>query len=341
MSRRRISLIGLLPLLCLVAGPGPARADKYAAEFLKIGAGARALGMGEAFVAVADDGTAGYWNPAGLVFVERRELDALHAEQFGSLVNYDFLSYTHPLEHGASRSSVIGLTMIRSAIDDIPVFKSGAGVLYDVGRDGIPDTHDEGEGDGILGPGEYVAPDPGNVEFKSDTDLGFLLSYARPLSSRLAAGATAKIIRQQLIDNSSFGIGTDVGVMYTPNDWLTAGLRVADATTTLISWDTGRRETVQPSARAGLAVMRDVPQLQGVVTLAADADVSFDGGTEARGFVGAEYWYHRTFAIRLGDDAGNLAGGAGIRWSRFGLDYAFMTHEDLDTTQRILAFVRL
>lgn len=37
-----------------------------AASFLKIGAGAKAISLGGAFVAVADDASAGYWNPAGL-----------------------------------------------------------------------------------------------------------------------------------------------------------------------------------------------------------------------------------------------------------------------------------
>ncbi len=49
---------------CLAAAAGAA--DKYAADWLSYGAGARALGMGGAYVAVADDATAAYWNPAGL-----------------------------------------------------------------------------------------------------------------------------------------------------------------------------------------------------------------------------------------------------------------------------------
>ena len=44
-----------------------------ASAFLKLGAGARAAGMGDAYVAVADDATAGYWNPAGLAQVEGKQ----------------------------------------------------------------------------------------------------------------------------------------------------------------------------------------------------------------------------------------------------------------------------
>ena len=49
-------------------------ATKYAGEFLALGVGARALGMGGAFVSLADDATAAYWNPAGIVLATGREL---------------------------------------------------------------------------------------------------------------------------------------------------------------------------------------------------------------------------------------------------------------------------
>jgi len=336
--------------LAALSPVSPAQATKYAAEFLKIGVGARALGMGEAYVAVADDPSAAYWNPAGLVFVQTREVQAMHAEQFGQIVNHDFLTYTHPLEPGRDAAPAVGVTLIRSSIDDIPVLdaSNGGGVLQDVGRDGVPGTNDDGEGDGILGPGEYVLVDEGAVQYRSNTDLAFLLTYARPLSSRVFLGVNAKLVRQKLIDNSNFGIGADLGLLWTPRTWLSVGLRVADVTTTQLSWDTGKRETVAPSTRLGVAVMRDVPRLRGVVTLAADANTTYEGpvgsqvefGRVATDFyVGAEYWYKRALGLRLGDARGQFAGGAGIRWARFGVDYAFVGHTDLDTTHRISAQV--
>jgi hypothetical protein len=62
-----------LVLMMLAGGTliaGETKVAKYAGEFLSIGIGGRALGMGSAAVALASDVTAGYWNPAGLVNVK-------------------------------------------------------------------------------------------------------------------------------------------------------------------------------------------------------------------------------------------------------------------------------
>ncbi len=69
------------------------------ASFLDIGVGARALGMGGACTALADDANALYWNPAGLSKLEKREFAASHAELFES-TRLDFLAYAHPTSQG-------------------------------------------------------------------------------------------------------------------------------------------------------------------------------------------------------------------------------------------------
>lgn len=69
------------------------------ASFLDIGIGARGLGMGGAYTALADDANALYWNPAGLSKLEKREFTASHAEMFES-TRLDFLAYAHPTSQG-------------------------------------------------------------------------------------------------------------------------------------------------------------------------------------------------------------------------------------------------
>src|SRR6187401_2865775 len=74
---------------------------KYSNEFLNIGAGARGLGMGGAQVASVKDGTAAYWNPAGLVEVkEFPQVNLMHAEYFAGIGKYDFGSLALPVKDG-------------------------------------------------------------------------------------------------------------------------------------------------------------------------------------------------------------------------------------------------
>jgi tetratricopeptide (TPR) repeat protein len=64
-------------------------------QFLNYGAGARALGMGGAFYAVADDASAAYWNPSALVLIERREFSFMQATLFEQ-TSMNFITYVHP-----------------------------------------------------------------------------------------------------------------------------------------------------------------------------------------------------------------------------------------------------
>ena len=70
-------LILILNLICYANGPGTTTAS-----FLKIGVGARAVAMGEAFTAVASDGTSLYWNPAGLTQLKTKEISATYNSWF-------------------------------------------------------------------------------------------------------------------------------------------------------------------------------------------------------------------------------------------------------------------
>jgi hypothetical protein len=330
----RAILAGLAGTLLLLGIPlsGASAGDKYAAEFLRLGVGARALGMGGGFVAIADDASALYWNPAGLARLESAEMLFMHAEQFGSVANHDFIGFAQPLST-SGRAASVGIGLIRFSVDDILVT-----------RDAFQDLNQNGRRD----EGEPILPDLFYMD--SDTEYGLLLSYAREVSDDLALGGDAKLIRQGLLDNTSFGLGLDLGALYRPVPALTLGLRVADATTTRISWDTGRKETVLPSWTLGVGYRRDLPRLHGRLNAGLAMASTLDGretasqvsggpwGGDVQG--GVEYWHHGTVAARLGLDAGALTAGAGIRYRSLGADYAYLSHEELDATHRVSASVR-
>jgi long-subunit fatty acid transport protein len=92
-------IIYILTALIMIAGESFAaspNAGTSTAQFLKLGAGARASGMGEAFAGVADDATAIYWNPAGLGGIERGSLSVMHAAWLDD-ISYEWAAYAQPL----------------------------------------------------------------------------------------------------------------------------------------------------------------------------------------------------------------------------------------------------
>lgn len=321
-----IPVAAFLAIAAACPAPGHA-ADKFAAEFLRIGVGARAQGMGGAFVSVADDASAAFWNPAGLVQLPQREAMAMHASQFAGVLSHNFGSVVLPLE-GGERRAAVGATVIWLSVDDIRLTDR-----LELDESGNP------------------IYDPDKIEIKSAYDVGLLLTYSRELSERVSAGVNVKLIRQSLVDRgSSFGIGADIGFLYRPGPRLALGLRLADATSTRLYWDSGRRETVAPTVTVGAHTVRDVAALRGTVLAGLDVGVAFEsygnadqirsGSLSGNLLPGIEYWYNRVVALRVGSDGGDLTAGAGVRYRQFGVDYAYLDHSDLDSTHRVSALYR-
>ena len=308
-------IVTVLAFLTLSASSVVA-ANKYAGEFLTHGVGARALGMGSAFVAVADDVTAGYWNPAGVADATGRAVQLMHSETFGDIVNYDTGAYVHPIENGG----VVAVTVVRLAIDDIPF------------------TDFEEDEDRI-----YY--DAARITWESDSETAMLITYARAASDALRLGANLKLIRKSIADYTCYGFGFDLGAKYDFWRGATIGANIQDATTTFLSWDTKERERILPTAKLGVAYRMDVPSMDGVVTLAADADFRFEnrqtadeyhvGAISADTHYGVEFLYRELLGVRTGLATGQMTAGAGVTLGSFTIDYAFGQHAYLDSSHRV------
>lgn len=347
-------------ILLLLAAPS-AMAAKYAGEFMYVGAGARALGMGGAYCSVAGDVTAGYWNPAGLTRLERREAVFMHSERFGGLITYDYLGYAQPFGEAG-----VAAGLYRTDAGDIAdttdlewydtgsdgVFgEDGAGVPGDSGGDDWdPVTNPGGtEGNGEWDPGEELIYDEGRITWGSAVDYALYLSWARPVTGSLSVGATAKVVQRTLMDHSAFGLGLDAGVRWTPTEAFSAGLNIQDAVGTHVFWDTGSDESVLPTAKLGFSTRWDLSRFATVATIAADGDFRFEGRAYSAQYhmgevsldthLGLELLVKDRVALRLGSSEGSFTAGAGLRLDLFhrpvSLDYAFLAHEDLDDTHRI------
>src|SRR5579862_6685071 len=75
----------------------PSRADALFYRGGDLGVGARAMGLSGAFAAVADDASAVYWNPAGLVQLDRPELEGMYGSYFNDKDRNLFFSFHYPL----------------------------------------------------------------------------------------------------------------------------------------------------------------------------------------------------------------------------------------------------
>lgn len=185
---------------------------KFVNEFLNIGVGARAHGMSGSVVASVADGTASYWNTAGLTDIEVPfQLNAMHAEWFGGISNYDYFSIAK--RFNKDKGSFGGITFIRLGVDDIP------NTLNLIGADGSI-NYDK-------------------VTNFSASDYAFILSYATKLgdSKRLSVGGNVKVIRRTIGPFAgAWGFGSDFSAKYKMNDHFTFGASARDITTTFNVW---------------------------------------------------------------------------------------------------------
>jgi len=267
----------------LVPAASAQRVAKYGADFLAGGVGARALAMGGAYISVAEDVYAGYWNPAGLSSVTQIEASYMHAERFAGVVSFDYAGFAMPF----SERSVFGVTLIRSGVND------------------IKNTLDAWDS-------ERNQPKPNPEDFIttfSAADYALFLSYGKRLNDHWSMGATSKIIRRSIGDfATAWGYSMDVGVRFISNTWM-AGATIQDATTMLQSWSVnagalsnirdvfgddlpqGGTELVLPVLRLGVA--RQFPLSFGGLLVAVDSDVAFDNYTSNAISVGKTSFYPR------------------------------------------------
>ncbi len=149
-----------------------------AAPFLEISVGARAIGMGSAFVGTADDASALYWNPAGIGRITRPEVLLVHTEWIADM-RFDFAGFILPL----GSFGTIGGSITSLGMDEMMV-----------------QTVDQPEGTG---------------EFFSTGDIAMALTYAFNLTNNFSIGFTGKFIQQHIWKESAWGIALDVGTLFT------------------------------------------------------------------------------------------------------------------------------
>jgi hypothetical protein len=149
-----------------------------AAQFLKLGVGSRAISMGGAFVAEANDLSSLYWNPAGLARMNGSAVQLSHTQYLAD-INYNYAAF--------------GLNMGNLGT-------LAASLLYLDSGDMAVRTTTEPEGTG---------------ERFSKQDFAVQVSYARALTDRFSIGSTVKFIREKIWHSTASATAFDVGVLFT------------------------------------------------------------------------------------------------------------------------------
>ena len=186
---------------------------KYSNEFMNIGVDAAALGMSNAVTANTGDVNSGYWNPAGLLKIEDREVSLMHASYFANIAQYDYAAFATKIDN----ESAWGISLIRFGVDD------------------------------ILNTTQLI-DNQGNIDYNrislfSTADYGLTFSYARKMKLQgFQYGVNAKVIRRVIGKfASSWGFGFDAGLQFDRDDWH-FGLMLRDITTTYNVWAINEEE---------------------------------------------------------------------------------------------------
>ena len=309
-------------------------AETYTADFLTFGTGARPLGMGNAFTAIADEASTTYYNPAGIAQLTHHEFNFMHAT-LADLASYNVASYIYPQ---TGKKMTFGISWLRVGVDDIPIT-------------GIPVTTK------AIGPNNR----PFVIGTFSNTSNAILLSGAGhlitlPQDITINVGTSLKLLYIDTYRNTNaVGGGTDLGILVKTNPVkataFSFGIVASDFLTTKLYWNTPpenegespHTETLLPRLKLGIAYHQKLTVFNSRFTLAADVDTRNDYEFHT----GAEYVLFELLALRCGLDGRNgtsramyFTAGAGLQLrfvtgAAFHVDYAYQSQPDLGISNRL------
>ena len=281
-------LFGLVTAVIGFIGPratAGSDAGRTAAEFLQIGVGADAAGMGGAYSTVARGASAVFWNPARIVTSGVTEISLSHFMWYQGI----------KLEHGAA------------AIMISPSAALGASVTFlDYGTIDAYDINGNAMGQ------------------VSSYDMQAGLSLSLALNERLSVGVTAKYVGEKLADLTASTFAGDLGLSYQSSRWsfslaavnISSGMKFE---TTKEKLPTAVRVgiAVSPLAAGLLTSMELEKRMYGDVVMRNGLELSIRDQYYLRGGIN---YYPQNTDRKLGT---GFSVGAGVRFGAAGLDYAF------------------
>ena len=332
-----VIVLVLLPLSRVQCGNDVTNVGTTAAPFLEIGVGARAIGMGGAFVATANDVSAMYWNPAGVAGLKRVQAVFVHTDWLVD-ISYDYAGLVFPLmQYGTIGLNLTALNMGEMKVRTI--------------------DHPEGTG-----------------EYFDASDIAIGLSYGIHITNRFAIGFNFKFIQQTIWKEHARGFAVDIGTLYqTP--W--KGFRIGAALTNfgtdmqmsgndllvyhdIDPYQMGNNDHIFAELSTDswplplnfqLGLAYDALQTENhLLTLEVDAMHPIDNSESIN--LGMEYGFLKRYFLRAGyrnlflrNGEEGLTLGAGVNLDLFGgihaaFDYAYADFGRLQNTQRFSIVLR-
>jgi hypothetical protein len=295
----RFTLV-VLGVICLTL-PSVASAEDGSAglAFLKLGAGARAVGMGDAYTAVNGDASSVYWNPATIVDVDNLDVTLMHNEWFQD-IRYEYVGAVRSYGDYAIGAAIVGLYM-----DDLEAR---------TGPTAEPDGHF-----GVF-------------------DFSVTGSYARNLTDELSVGGSVKYLTEKIDEERASGVAVDLGGRYRVPGFtgLSAGVAVLNLGPQMKFIE--EKFDLPVMYKVGAALDVPVESLNGNVVIASDAIMPADGDTKVHFGLEYEYagMIALRFGYRTGWDNQNVSVGLGINVKNFRLDYALVPfYSELGDTHRV------
>ena len=304
--------INLVILVCF--STAIADVGRYSNESMAVGGGARALALGGAYTALSDDAWSLFWNPSGLISVDRSQAGLMHSERFGGVVDFDAAAYAAPRPDGS-------------------VWSAG---FMRLGVNGVPFTRLENPNQPHSDENRVIVD-----KYVNEGEYTFFVAQAKRYRRWRWGIAPKLLFRHFGSDYRAYGLGVDVGAggRVLPNLPIAAGIAIRDLLGTVLAWEqTGRKEVIPPTLRIGLSGVIDLPKLEAVLTPTVDLAYRTEvlGGSDAATLhAGLEYLVRHVVALRVGSDDGRLTIGGGLELKPVSIAYAFIGHDDLGDTHRI------
>jgi len=258
-------------------------------DYLQYGAGARSLAMGGAYVALVDEASAPYWNPAGLTQIEEHQFLSMYAPFFEG-TSYNFISYVHPLRR-----------MGTLAISDV--------FLYSGGYEEVSAT--------------------GEVTGKSSSvwKNAVIISYANRVHRSIFLGASLKLINEQVMKYSGSGQGIDLGILCKPLDTLSIGLVVQNVLQPKVTLRY-EPNVYRVNLKGGMAlsILSNRLTLTADINKLVDEKAYFCVGVEVSAW--EKIFPSKRIDLRLGiNHLQTFTLGIGLKMKFISLDYAFNPHK--------------